>query len=100
MSETQKQSDKDHRQQITVQQVEEIFGSIRQQLFHRFNEKGYGTWLSQHEILGVITEEYHYLTKGIEPNLLGKMRMRSKLADIAVGCIFGIACIDAETLDW
>lgn len=64
----------------------------------RLNEKGYGAWLSRHEILGFLTEEY---TESVEAVHSGNLDdLKSELMDCAVGCIFAMACIDAGALDW
>ncbi len=98
MSETQKPSDKDHRQKITVHQAKSAALTAESKLMDRLNEKGYGVLVSRHEILGVLTEEYHEAVKAVESQSLKEVR--SELVDLAVGCIFGIACIDAKAVDW
>ena len=69
------------------------------ELSRRLNQKGFGTLASKHEILGVITEEYHELIHAIESNVPLE-QVQKELRDIAVGCIFGDACIMNETVDW
>ena len=98
MSETQKRSDKDHREQISQQQASEAVAWVRYWLFRRLDQKGYGSWTSRHEVLGFLTEEYHEATEAVHSK--SPEEIRAELVDIAVGCIFGIACIDAKTLDW
>ena len=94
MGKTQKRSDKDHRQQITPEQVSNIVDLTEDRLFARLNEKGYGAWVSQHEILGFLTEEYHETIEAVHSKSVEDLR--TELVDIAVGCIFGIACIEAK----
>lgn len=71
-------------------------------LFKRLDEtlqkKGFGTFASSHEVLGVITEEYHELVGAQKANDL--QAIRHELYDIAVGCLFAIACIEQGELDW
>lgn len=98
MEETQKRSDKDYRQQITRQQAGEATSLVRDWLFHRLNDKGFGAWLSRHEILGFLTEEYHESVEAVHSK--STHDLKAELIDMAVGCIFGIACIDANVLDW
>ncbi len=98
MSKTQKPSDKNHRQQITQRQAKQADSVVRMKLIDRLNEKGYGALLSRHEILGVLTEEYHEAVKAVESQSI--QDVRDELIDLAVGCIFGIACIEANALDW
>lgn len=94
----QKRSDKEYRQQITEQQVGNAASEVRVWLFRRLDQKGFGTWLSRHEILGFLTEEYHEAIEAVHSKPFPQLR--DELIDIAVGCIFGVACIDAEALDW
>ena len=94
----QKPSDKEHRQQITKQQVGEAIALVRYHLFRRLEQKGFGTWLSRHEILGFLTEEYHEAVESIHSKPIDEVR--AELVDIAVGCVFSVACIDSKTLDW
>ena len=98
MSEQQKRSDKEHRQQITPEQVSNAVGLIGSRIFERLEEKGYGAWLSRHEILGFLTEEYHEAIEAVHSKPTEDLT--AELVDIAVGCIFGIACIEAKALDW
>lgn len=66
-------------------------------LNRRLRQKGRGTYASRLEILGALTEEFHELTQAMisEPIAGTKHSVREELLDIAVGCLFGIACIDA-----
>lgn len=98
MNETQKRSDKDYRKQITEQQVGEATSLVRDWLFRRLNDKGFGAWLSRHEILGFLTEEYSEAVEAVHSK--STHDLKTELIDMAVGCIFGIACIDANALDW
>ncbi len=95
----QKRSDKDHRPQITRAQVGRAISETTTKLFDRLdNDKGWGSWLSRHEILGFLEEESYETTKAVHEGNLDDVAR--ELQDVAVGCIFAIACIRAGTLDW
>lgn len=94
----QKRSDKDHRKQITPEQVKDARLLVKRCLFKRLEEKDYGTWTSRHEILGFLTEEYYETVEAIHSKSLDEME--SELVDVAVGCIFAIACKRSGGLDW
>lgn len=65
-----------------------VFGSLgRATALH-----GRGSYSSAHEILGVVTEEFHELVDAVKSNRI--VRVEHELADIAVACLFGIACIE------
>ncbi|MCK5612597.1 hypothetical protein KAR91_62575 [Candidatus Pacearchaeota archaeon] len=98
MGETQKISDKDHRPQLSPAQVGDAVKLTSSELIRCLDEKGYGAWLSRHEIFGVVDEEYIELGEAVHSET--KERVKQELLDLAVACIFGVACIDAETLDW
>ncbi len=67
-------------------------------LRERLVQKGRGTFASQHEILGIIAEEYHEFVAAIhDDNVHG---ITSELEDIAVAAIFGLACIAENKMDW
>ena len=94
----QRVSDKDHRLQITEQKIREAVRLVRNDTFRRLGQKGFGTWLSRHEILGFLTEEYLEAVEAVHSKSISEVE--AELLDIAVGCIFGIACIESKTLDW
>ena len=98
MSGTQKRSNKDHRPQIAFTRVEDAHKKVMTKMRARLEEKGSGAWLSRHEILGFVTEEYDELITAVHGE--SKDRIREELLDIAVACVFAIACIDSDTLDW
>jgi NTP pyrophosphatase (non-canonical NTP hydrolase) len=72
--------------------VQELSSKIKSRLI----EKGRGAFVSTHEILGIITEEYYELVDAVRSDVVDDVR--SELLDIAVGCIFGIACINENTM--
>jgi NTP pyrophosphatase (non-canonical NTP hydrolase) len=74
--------------------VDDVIGMLR----YKLNEKGYGTFSSRHEILGVVTEEYHEFVEAVHKK--DHVEMKNELIDIAVGCIFSAACIEEKTIDW
>ncbi|MFA5262045.1 MAG: MazG nucleotide pyrophosphohydrolase domain-containing protein [Candidatus Omnitrophota bacterium] len=99
MSETQKRSERAHRKQIHPDTVMNAVAETRKKLLFRLMEqKGYGTWTSRHEILGFLTEEYAEVVEAVHSGSLDELK--EELLDVAVGCIFAIACINSKTLDW
>ena len=72
--------------------------SLEAELDRNLDENGTGTFASTHEILGVLTEEYTKLIAAVRSNEVSDVR--KKLLALAVGCVFAVACIDAQTLDW
>ena len=78
--------------------ISSALSDVKKKLLQRLKEKGKGTFASSHEIEGILGEEFDEFKQAVHDN--APISIRSELADIAVGCIFGIACIDAETMDW
>lgn len=88
------------RKQLTKLQVKFAVAHLNQKLLARLKQKGWGTFASSHEALGIITEEMHELTDAVQHNATGNAHVREELLDIAVAAVFAVACIDAGTLDW
>lgn len=79
-------------------QIKVAIDDLRQVMKRRLEEKGRGAFLSRHEILGVIEEEYSELVGAVtEPEMAAVV---DELLDVAVACIFGVACIKADFCDW
>ncbi len=86
------------RTQLTDEQVMKAVDKTVEKLKFRLKQKGYGTFASKHEILGVITEEYKEFVDAVHSK--NYEEMKSEIIDLAVGCIFGLACFEEETIDW
>jgi NTP pyrophosphatase (non-canonical NTP hydrolase) len=86
------------RKQISVETIDESLVEIGRKTAFRLEAKGYGTFASTHEILGIIAEEYDELKDAIRKN--DTEEIKQELLDIAVSCHFAIACINEKTLDW
>lgn len=86
------------RPQITPEEINRGITALSVKLAKRLNEKGNGALVSRHEILGVITEEYHGLINSVESKPLDDIV--EELLDVAVGAVFGFVCINACKVDW
>lgn len=78
--------------------VEAALKTLRSNLADRLIEKGECTFASVHEVLGVIDEEQYELLGAIHSNNMA--HTKQELLDIAVACVFAVACIDNKSLDW
>lgn len=85
------------RVQLNEKQVMDAVEKTVEKLRFRLNQKGYGTFASRHEILGVITEEYKEFIDAVHSK--NYEEMKSEIIDLAVGCIFGLACLGENTID-
>ena len=61
-------------------------------------QKGRGSFISTHEILGVVTEEYFELVEAIKTNDTREIRL--ELLDVIVSSLFGLACIEQDEKYW
>jgi len=89
---------KSNRKKLTEAEINSAIYLLQKELAYRLNEKGAGTFSSRHEIQGCVTEEYTELLEALIGNNVEEYK--KELLDVAVSCLFGIACIDAKTIDW
>lgn len=87
-----------NRKQIEENEITISMAEIHLKLKKRLQTYGNGTFASKHEILGIIAEEYHELVEAVKNEDLNNVK--EELLDIAVGCLFGIACINAKGVEW
>lgn len=85
------------RPEITDPQLSLAIAVFEQELRRHFAMKGPGSLVSTHEVAGVVTEEYHEMLAALREN--DPDHFRSELLDVAVGCVFGVACLDAGYLE-
>jgi hypothetical protein len=91
----------EHRIHISEQGVKFALECVKIKLDTRLKEKGRGTFASKHELLGIIEEEFLEVKNAVhEKGPHSTLCLRKELLDIAVGCVFGVACIDEGTMDW
>jgi len=78
-----------------------IFGChtmVFEKLMQRLQEKGPGIYISSHETLGIVTEEYHELVKAVQDN--DTEAQFDELLDLAVACVAGMASIASGKMQW
>lgn len=79
---------------VNTNEVERGVGELESTWLKRLDERGYGIFISDHETLGIVTEEYHELIQAVKNNDLENIR--EELMDIAVACMHGVASIDKK----
>ena len=87
------------RSEITVSDLNMAITVLQKHMAEVLNRKGPGSFASSHEILGVLTDERSETIAAIQSKT-GLDTIRHELLDEATTAIFGVACIDAGTLDW
>jgi NTP pyrophosphatase (non-canonical NTP hydrolase) len=89
------------RKKIDTKQIELTLDQLRHRIYYRLKQYGNHSFASKHEILGLVTEEYHELVDAVKTERDEYLpEVRNELLDIAVACIFGVTCIDHKGLDW
>lgn len=87
-----------NRKLIPQKEIEKSNREIMKKLYKRLEQKGWGTFSSKHEILGIITEEYKELIDAVHSK--DNKNIEEELMDIAVGAILGLSCLKSNLLDW
>lgn len=86
------------RPEIKPDQVQRAVNMLHLELMRRLKEKGWGSFTSVHEILGIVTEETSKeLVDAVHANSL--QDVKRELLDIAVACVFGVACIEQGVIE-
>lgn len=86
------------RKQITAEEIDIVLNVFQTRLSNRLQQKGRGTFASRHELKGIIDEEIEELHLAVRSESME--RVFDELGDLAVGAVFGMACIAAKKLDW
>jgi len=80
------------RTKATFEEIETIVMELQRKIAARLLNKGLGVFASNHEILGILTEEFHELVDAVKSDV--SLEVRHELFDIAIGAMFGIVSID------
>ena len=84
---------------VTNEELIKADSLILDKLQYRLKERGYGSFASKHEILGIIEEELKEYKDAVHANTHPSVLI-DELIDIAVAALFSIACINSEKTDW
>lgn len=86
--------------QLTDKDFDYAITRVSKKLMERLSYKGRGIFVSSHEILGILTEEYLEYENEVHVGA-GAIKNQSKeLVDIAVACLVGIASMHTGEMDW
>jgi hypothetical protein len=87
------------RPEIDAFALNNAIGALQKHIAEVLNRKGKGSFISSHEILGVLTDERSETIAAIQKKM-GLAEIRHELLDEAAIAVFGVACIDSGTLEW
>jgi NTP pyrophosphatase (non-canonical NTP hydrolase) len=79
------------RPQVTDEILNRTLEEMVRAVGGRIEQKGKGAFVSNHEGLGIIAEEYHELLEAVRSN--DPVEVASEAMDVAVGCIFLVASL-------
>lgn len=71
--------------EILLKTLEQVTIAVAQKI----EKHGRGAYVSSHETLGIVAEEYHELVEAVRQNDPSEIATES--LDVAVACIFGVA---------
>ena len=87
------------RREAEPEDVESVMNDFMAKLDYMLNvRKGWQTWSSRHEIVGVLKEEFEVEFMA-EVHRKDPKAMERELFDVAIGALFGIVSI-RKGLDW
>jgi hypothetical protein len=75
--------------EVSNDTIKTALDRITKKLNQRLQIKGQYGYMSRHETLGIITEEFWELVQAVQGNKSDEYE--SELIDVAVGCLFGLA---------
>jgi hypothetical protein len=87
------------RQQLTIDDLEAAKAELATKLRFRANQKSMGAMASNHEILGILSQELEEYNDAIHNRLPDEEKVQ-ELLDITVAAIWGIASIRSRGIDW
>lgn len=91
----------ENRKKIDKRLISGTLINLERRIGKRIRQRGDHAFVSRHEILGQITEEYDELVDEVRLDKTEhKQHIRDELFDIAVACVWGILSIDTNSVDW
>jgi hypothetical protein len=79
------------RPQVTDETLTAALEQVVHSVGERLKLKGHGAFVSHHEGLGIVTEEYHELVEAVRGN--DPVDVANEAMDVAVGAIFIVASL-------
>ena len=103
----------ENRNAVTNEDIAQGLIDLRNTLERRLAQKGNHCWMSRHEVLGIITEEYHEVVEEVRKSCQ-KKELRSRpgdsrplitnleheLLDLAVAAIYGYINVKGGHTQW
>lgn len=86
------------RYQLSKEKLEKELKTLKEKLYYRLDQKGYGISASTHEIVGILEEEMREVWDALREN--NNEELYKELLDVAVACLLGMASLKSEKMDW
>lgn len=78
--------------------IEKVLGVIKRKTEHRLKQKGRGIFISSHETLGILSEEFNEFGAAVQSN--DPIYQANELLDVAVAAVLGLASIESGEMDY
>jgi hypothetical protein len=86
------------RVQATETTILTVMQQVHEKLISRLGQKGFGCFVSSHEALGIVAEEYHELVDAVGSNRPEKVD--HEMLDIAVAAVFALVSRQSGGMSW
>lgn len=83
---------------ITNEQIQRLLGHLEKSLIAKNDRHSGEGFVSSHEMLGVVTEEYYELVEAVKSN--HPRRIQDELEDVLAACFFSLASYIYGKPDW
>lgn len=91
----------ERRKRIGIRLIKGALEALSRRIHQKVKKCGDHAFVSRHEILGQVTEEYLELSDAVKTDKSRfKRHIRDELFDIAIAAIWGILSIDTDSVDW
>ncbi len=83
---------------IEPKQISKSLDDFRNHLNSILSKKGAESFVSRHETLGIISEEFHELLEAVRSGT--SEELKGELLDTAIACLWGVVSLDYGKTDW
>lgn len=84
--------------QVTPEEVVLMLDRLKAEIKRRLDQKGWGIFVSSHEVSGILREEMREFEDAVGDN--DAEQIGKELLDIAVGAVFGMVSLETGEMDW
>ena len=86
------------RPEIEQKLIEQVLKTVKRKIEYRLTQKGRGIFISSHETLGILSEEFNEFGAAVQSN--DPVYQTNELLDVAVAAVLGLTSIESGEMDW